>query len=310
MGNWGLIIIGAGPAGLTAGIYAGRSGLKTIILEEKMAGGEAAAAPWIENYPGFESIGGPKLVEKMAAHCRKFGAQVNELEKVVSVDLKGETKLVKTEKGEYSASAVIVASGTTHRLLNVPGEQEFLGRGVSYCALCDGAFFRDKKVIVVGGGNSAAMTARYLSSVAASVRLVHRRETLRADAASVESLKEQRVELLLNSEVKEIRGDTVVKSVVLQNKNTGELEELPTDGIFIQIGEEPNIQFLRDAGITTDEGGYVIVDSRQRTNIQGVFAAGDITNSTVKQVGTAVGQAIVAATEAFRYVQKPYYHTA
>lgn len=310
MGNWDLIIIGAGPAGLTAGIYAGRSGLKTVILEEKMAGGEAAVAPWIENYPGFESIGGHELVEKMAAHCRKFGAQVNELEKVVSVNFKGEKKLVKTGKDEYSASAVIVASGTMHRLLNVPGEQEFLGRGVSYCALCDGAFFKDKKVIVVGGGNSAAMTARYLASVAASVRLVHRRETLRADAASVESLKEQNVELLLNSEVKEIRGNTVVKSVVLQNKSTGKLKELPIDGIFIQVGEEPNIQFLRDAGITTDERGYVIVDSRQRTNIQGVFAAGDITNSTVKQVGTAVGQAIIAATEAFHYIEKPYYCTA
>ncbi len=308
METWDLIIIGAGPAGLAAGVYAGRSGLKALILEEKMSGGEAAVAPWIENYPGFESIRGPELVEKMTAHCRKSGAQLNELEKAVSVDFRGEKKLVKTAKGEYSASAVIIASGTKHRLLNVLGEQEFLGRGVSYCALCDGAFFKDKRVIVVGGGNSAAMTARYLSNIAASVKLVHRREALRADAASVETLREQNVEFLLNSEVKEIRGDTIVKSIVLQNKSTGELKELQTDGIFIQVGEEPNIQFLKEAGITTDEGGYVIVDPRQRTNIQGVFAAGDVTNNTVKQVGTAVGQAIVAATEAFRYTEKPYYY--
>ena len=308
METWDLIIIGAGPAGLAAGVYAGRSGLKALILEEKMSGGEAAVAPWIENYPGFESISGPELVEKMTAHCRKSGAQLNELEKVVLVDFRGERKLVKTAKGEYSASAVIIASGTKHRLLNVPGEQEFLGRGVSYCALCDGAFFKDKRVIVVGGGNSAAMTARYLSNIAASVKLVHRREALRADAASVETLREQNVEFLLNSEVKEIKGDTIVKSIVLQNKSTGELKELQTDGIFIQVGEEPNIQFLKEAGITTDEGGYVIVDPRQRTNIQGVFAAGDVTNNTVKQVGTAVGQAIVAATEAFRYTERPYYY--
>jgi thioredoxin reductase (NADPH) len=308
MGNYDLIIIGAGPAGLAAGIYAGRSGLKTLILEEKMAGGEAAVAPWIDNYPGFESISGPELVKKMAAHCRKFGAELNELEKAVAVDFKGERKLVKTGKGEYSGSAVILASGTMHRRLNVPGEQEFLGRGVSYCALCDGAFFKDKRVIVAGGGNSAAMTARYLSTVAAEVKLVHRRETLRADAASVDTLKEQNVQFLLNSEVKEIRGNTIVKSVVLQNKGSGEVTELQVDGVFIQVGEEPNVQFLKESGIATDQSNYVIVDSRQRTNIQGVFAAGDLTNSTVKQVGTAVGQGIVAATEAFLYAEKPYYY--
>jgi thioredoxin reductase (NADPH) len=308
MENWDLIIIGAGPAGLAAGIYAGRSGLKTLILEEKMSGGEAAVAPWIENYPGFESISGPELAEKMVAHCKKFGAQINELEKVISVDLRGERKLVKTTKGEYSASAVIITSGRRHRMLNVPGEQEFLGRGVSYCALCDGAFFKGKNVAVVGGGNSAAMTARYLSSTAGTVKLVHRREALRADAASVEALREQSVELLLNFEIKEIRGDTVVRSVVLENKSTGEVKELQFDGVFIQVGEEPNTQFLKEAGIAMDEGGYVIVDSRQRTNIKGVFAAGDVTDSTVKQIGAAIGHAIVAATEAFRYTERPYYY--
>jgi thioredoxin reductase (NADPH) len=308
MENWGLIIIGAGPAGLTAGIYAGRSGLKTLIVEEKMAGGETAVAPWIENYPGFESISGPQLIQKMVAHCKKFGAQINELEKVVSLSLEGERKIVKTEKSEYSSPAVIIATGTRYRMLNIPGEKEFRGRGVSYCALCDGAFFKGKKVIIVGGGNSAAMSARYLSNVAASVKLVHRRETARAEAASLEVLERQKVEFLLNSEVKEIKGDGVVTGVVLQNNKTGAVKELEVEGVFVQVGEVPNVEFAAKAGIMVDKKGYIIVDHRQRTNIQGVLAAGDVTNSPVKQVGTAVGQAIVAATEAFTYVEKPYYY--
>jgi thioredoxin reductase (NADPH) len=308
MENWDLIIVGAGPAGLTAGIYAGRSGLETLIIEEKMSGGEAAVAPWIENYPAFESITGPELVGKMAAHCRKFGAQINELEKVVSLDLKGERKLVKTEKGIYYASAVIISTGTHYRLLNVPGEKEFQGRGVSYCALCDGAFFKGRKVIVVGGGNSAAMSARYLSNVAQSVKLIHRREATRAEAASLEALEKGKVEFLLNFEVKEVKGDTVVRSVALQNNETGEVKELEVDGVFVQVGDIPNTETAKQVGVSVDKEGFIVVDHRQRTNIPGVFAAGDVTNGPVKQVGTAVGQAIVAATEAFMYVEKPYYY--
>ncbi|MGB9135100.1 MAG: thioredoxin-disulfide reductase [Candidatus Bathyarchaeia archaeon] len=308
MENWDLIIIGAGPAGLAAGIYSGRSGMKTLMIEEKMAGGETAVAPWIENYPGFESISGAELAGKMVTHCRKFGAQINELEKVVSLDLGGERKLVKTEKDEYSSPAIIIATGTHHRLLNVPGEKDFQGRGVSYCALCDGAFFKGKKVIVVGGGNSAAMSARYLSNIAASVKLVHRREATRAEAASLGVLEKQKVGFLLNSEVKEIKGDSVVRSAVLQNNRTGEVEELEVDGVFVQVGEMPNTETAKRAGVAVDKDGFIVVDRHQRTSIPGVFAAGDATNGPVKQVGTAVGQAIVAATEAFMYVEKPYYY--
>ena len=308
MENWDLIIIGAGPAGLTAGLYAGRSGLETLILEEKMPGGEAAVTPWIENYPGFENVSGLELVEKIAKHCRKFGARINELEKVASLDLKSNKKLVKTDKATYSASAVIIATGTHYRLLNVPGEDKFQGRGVSYCALCDGAFFKGKKVIVVGGGNTAATSALFLSNIAASVMLAHRRDQLRAEEAVAENLKKQNVEFLWNSEVKEIKGNGIVKSVVLQNNKTGEARELGVDGVFVQIGEVPNTKFVKEAGVAVDEGGYVIVDSRQRTNISGVFAAGDVTNGPVKQIGTAVGQAIVAATEAFGYIKRPYYY--
>ncbi|MCW3985851.1 MAG: thioredoxin-disulfide reductase [Candidatus Bathyarchaeota archaeon] len=308
MEDWDLIIIGAGPAGLTAGIYAGRSRLKTLILEEKTPGGEAAVTPLVENYPGFETISGLELIEKMTAHCKKFGAQINELEKAVSLDIEGEKKLVKTNANTYSASAVIITTGTHNRQLNVPGEDKFQGRGVSYCALCDGAFFKDKKVVVVGGGNSAATSALYLSNIAAKVKLVHRRNQLRAELTVVENLKRQNVEFLWNSVVKEVKGNSVVKNVILQNNKTGEESEVEIDGVFVQIGEVPNTQLVREAGIEVDNGGYIIVDVRQRTNAPGVFAAGDVTNGSVKQIGTAVGQAIVAATEAFGYIKRPYYY--
>ena len=308
MEDWDLIIIGAGPAGLTAGIYAGRSRLETLILEEKMPGGEAAVTPLVENYPGFETISGLELIEKMTAHCKKFGAQINELQKAVSLDITGKKKLVKTNANTYSASAVIIATGTHNRQLNVPGEEKFQGRGVSYCALCDGAFFKDKKVVVVGGGNSAATSALYLSNIAAKVKLVHRRNQLRAGLTVVENLKRQNVEFLWNSVVKEVKGNNVVENVILQNNKTGEESEVEVDGVFVQIGEVPNTQLVKGAGIEVDKGDYIIIDARQRTNVQGVFAAGDVTNGPVKQIGTAVGQAIVAATEAFGYIKRPYYY--
>ncbi len=308
MESWDIIIIGAGPAGLTAGIYAGRSGMKTLVLEEKMSGGETAIAPWIENYPGFDSISGPDLVMKMVKHCQKFGAQINELEKVVSLDPKGQKKVVKTKKTTYSTPAIIIATGTHHRRLNVPGEERFQGKGVSYCAMCDGPFFKGKKVIVVGGGNSAAISARYLSVVGAEVELLHRRSQLRAEAAYLDDLKRENVKFLWNSQVKEIKGETIVNSVVVHNNKTGELNELNVDGLFVQIGETPNTQFAKEAGVQVDKNGYIVVDTCQRTNVPGVFAAGDVTVRPVKQIGTAVGEAIVATTEAFGYVKRPYYY--
>lgn len=308
MESWQLIIIGAGPAGLTAGIYAGRSGLKTLILDEKMAGGEASVTPWIENYPGFESISGPELAERMANHCRKFGATIKELEKVVSIDVEDQKKRVQTDKATHSASALIVASGTHYRELQVPGEQGFRGKGVSYCAVCDGPFFKDKRVIVVGGGNSAVKSAIYLSNIASSVSLVHRRNELRADMIDVETLNQLDVQLLWNSEIKEIRGNDFVDSVIVKNNETGGIIETKADGVFVQIGELPNSKFAEEAGVNVDEDGFIIVDSHQRTNITGVFAAGDVTTGPVKQVGSAVGEAIIAATEAFLYVKRPYYY--
>ena len=308
MEQWDLIIIGGGPAGLTAGIYGARSGLKTLILEEKILGGATAESPLIENYPGFPAITGQELVSKMAEHCRKFGVTIKEIEGALELDLSSEKKTVKTDQASYSAFSVIIATGCHYRKLGVSGENEFRGRGVSYCAVCDGAFFKEKRVLVVGGGNSAATSALYLSNVASSVKLVHRRDQLRAEEALFRSLQERNVEFLWNTVAKEIKGDVKVRSVVVYNNKTGKTKEIEVDGVFVQVGEVPNSQIAIQAGVKVDEGGYIIVDERQRTNIAGVYAAGDVTNGSVKQVGTAVGQAIVAATESFGYIKRPYYY--
>ena len=308
MEHWDLIIVGAGPAGLTAGIYGARSGLKTLILEEKTPGGQAAETPLVENYPGFKSISGQNLIDKMTEHCKKAGAKVNELEKVAELDLKGEKKIVKTNKTTYTASALIIASGSHYRTLGVLGENEFRGRGVSYCAVCDGAFFKGRKVLVVGGGNSAAVSAIYLANLASDVKLAHRKSQLRAEGALVKDLQTQKVEILWNMELKEIKGDVKVRSAILTNNKTGETKEINVDGVFVQVGEVPNSQFAKEAGIEVDERNYIVIDARQRTNIRGVYAAGDVTNGPVKQIGTAVGQAILASTEAFGYIKRPYYY--
>lgn len=309
METWDLIIVGAGPAGLAAGIYAARSGLKTLIIEEKIAGGTVGDAPVIENYPGFESISGAELAQKFVAQCRKLGTVIHEFERVEALDLKGEEKIVKTDKDVYKAKAVIIASGSSYSELGVPGEKEFKGRGVSYCGVCDGPLFRGKRVLVVGGGNSAVVTALYLAELASEVKVVHRRDAFRAEEARVRALLEKRnVEVFWNTEVKEIKGAKIVEKVTLYNNKTMETFELPVDGVFIQVGEVPNSKLAKEADVKVDDHGYIIVDVRQRTNILGVYAAGDVTNHPVKQVGTAVGQGITAALEAYGYIRRPYYY--
>lgn len=308
MDNLELVIIGAGPAGLAAGIYAARSGLETLILEEKIAGGTTADAPSIENYPGFQSISGLELAQKITDHARNAGVTIHEFENVTSLDLKGETKLVKTGKTTYETKTVIVASGSHYRQLGVPGEEQFRGRGVSYCGLCDGPLFKGKRVLVVGGGNSALITTLYVAGIASEVKLAHRRNAFRAEVALVKALREkQNVETLLNTEIKEIKGEKLVSKAILFNNQNQETREMLVDGIFVQVGEDPNSQLAKDAGVAVDEDGYIVVDMLQRTNIAGVYAAGDVTNHPVKQVGTAVGQGITAATEAYGYVRRPYY---
>ena len=308
MGERELIIVGAGPAGLSAALYASRMGLDTLVLDRGLAGGLLLEIPRLENYPGFpEGISGPELAKLMVEHAKGYGAEVRELEEVVELQLSGDVKEARTRKGAYRAKAIIIATGSFHRKLGVPGEEEFRGRGVSYCGLCDGPFFRGKRVLVVGGGNAAATTALLLADLASQVFLVHRRDQLRAEAVLARRLAEKGVELILNSELVEIYGDQLVRGVRIRNKRTGEVRELAVDGVFIQVGEVPNSELAARAGVAVDERGYIITDHRQRTNLPGVLAAGDVTNHPVKQVATAVGQGTVAAVEAYGLIRRPYW---
>ena len=273
-----------------------------------MAGGTTLDAPLMENYPGFQSISGMDLAEKMIAQCRSAGASIHEFEGATELDLKSEQKTVKTHKATYTTKTVIFTSGAHYREIEVPGEKEFRGRGVSYCGICDGPLFKGKRVLVVGGGNSAATTALYLAGIVSEVKLVHRRDALRAEEALAKALREKsNVEILWNTELKEIKGEKLVNKVVVFNNNTNETQELPVDGVFVQVGETPNSQLAKEASVETDERNYIKVDMLQRTNIPGVYAAGDVTNHPVKQVGTAVGQGITAAQEAYGFIRRPYY---
>jgi thioredoxin reductase (NADPH) len=262
----------------------------------------------VENYPGFPNISGTELAQKMVAHAKSAGVKISEFEKVVKMDLKDERKVVETDKGTYEARVVIIASGSEYRHLGVPGEKELRGRGVSYCGLCDGPFFKNKRVLVVGGGNSALMTALYLAHIGSDVKVAHRREAFRAEEALIQALKSaENIEVLWNSEIKEILGDKMVRGVRVFNNKTGENKEVRFDGVFIQVGETPNSETAREAGVSVNENNYVIIDGLQHTNLEGVYAAGDVTNHPVKQIGTAVGQGITAAIEAFVYVRRPYH---
>jgi thioredoxin reductase (NADPH) len=307
-GQWDLIIVGAGAAGLAAGIYGARSGLKTLLLEEKISGGTAYEAPLIENYPGFLSIRGSELADKMGEQCRKSGAIIHELEAVESLQLNGPRKTVTTNAGSYETPAVILATGSYYREISVPGEREFRGRGVSYCGVCDGPLFKGKHVLVVGGGNSALTTALYLSGLAAEVSIVHRKDKFRAEEALVKDvISRKNVKALYATEVKEIMGEKFVSKVKVLETNKGQHKEINVSAVFVQAGEIPNSQLAVDSGVETDDCKCIKTDVYQRTNLPGVYAAGDVTNHPVKQVGTAVGQGITAALEAYAYIKQPYY---
>jgi len=308
MENWELIIIGAGAAGLAAGIYGARSGLKTLIIDQNLAGGTTSDAPLVENYPGFSQISGGELAEKMVTHCKKVGVTIREIEPVTDLTLSGEKKIVKTSRAEYEANAVIVATGSHYRKIGVKGEKEFHGKGVSYCGVCDGPFFKGKRVLVIGGGNSAATTTLYLSGIAAEVMVTHRRDAFRAEEALVNDIASKKnVQVFWNTEVREIKGEKVVSKVVLYHNKEGQTKEILVDAVFVQVGEAPNSHIVRDVGIQVDEAGYIKTDVFQRTSVAGVYAAGDVTDHPVKQVGTAVGQGITAALEAYSYIRQPYY---
>jgi len=303
-----LVICGAGPAGLSAGIYAGRFGLDAVVLEAKVSGGQAGEAAIIENYPGFIKIRGMELMDVMRKQAELSGCEIRDLEPVKRIEKDGEKIRVVSEAETYVADAVIIATGREHRKLGVPGEEKLTGRGVSYCATCDGPLFKGKRVLVVGGGNTACSEALYLSDVAGEVNLVHRRDDLRAEAYYKRVLKEKGVRIHWNTEVKEIEGDKVVERIRLFNNKTGEESVMDIDAVFIAVGHKPVSEVAREAGVKLDDEGYIIVDREQKTNIEGIFAAGDVTGG-VFQIATAVGEGAAAAVNAYLYIRGGWYGT-
>jgi thioredoxin reductase (NADPH) len=299
-----VIIIGAGPAGLTSGIYTARGGLKTIIIESAMPGGQASLTEKIENYPGFpEGIGGYELMNAFYQQALRFNVEFM-FEEVKSLELQGQIKKVITNGNEYLSKAVIIATGSKPRFLDVPGEKLFHGRGVSYCATCDGAFFKGKKVIVVGGGDAALEEGLYLTRFAEEIVIIHRRTGFRAAQIAIENARENpKIKFELNCVIEEILGVDQVEGVRVRNVITGENKNLKVDGVFIYIGTEPNTKFISKE-LSVNEQGYLNTDILLQTNVPGVFAAGDIRNKQLRQVATAVGDGALAAFEVERFIDK------
>ena len=296
-----VIIIGSGPAGLTAALYTARGQLNPLVIAGTQIGGQIAITHEVENYPGFwseeKTPTGPDLVEIMQKQAEHFGARF-EYDEVIEVDFsKGAPFYVKTYGKEYEADGVIVTAGASPRHLGVPGEQEFVGRGVSYCGTCDGFFFRGKDVVVVGGGDSALEEGIFLTKFANKVEVVHRRDELRAGASlQKRAFANEKISFVWDTVVEEIQGNGVVQGVQTKNVKTGATQKMDTDGVFIFIGHFPNSKFL-EGQLAMDEEGYVITDERYRTSVPGVYAAGEIQDAHFRQIATSVGQGTGAAME-------------
>jgi len=292
--DYDVIILGAGPAGLTAAIYTARAKLKTLVLEANLPGGNAALADIVDNYPGFPfGIQGTELMSNFQRQAERFGAEIL-LEAALAIEDLGEIKRIKTVNGEYKARAVIIAVGAKRKKLMVPGEEEFLGRGVSYCATCDGPFFRGAAVAVVGGGDAAINEALYLSGIASRVYLIHRREQFRANKTALEKVMQSpNIELLTNKIIKAINGEQFVKELVIEDVVSHEISKLAVEGLFVSIGLIAAGENI--AGFPQTRNGYVISDARLETSIPGVFVAGDIREKDARQIATAVGDGTQAA---------------
>jgi thioredoxin reductase (NADPH) len=299
-----LAIIGGGPAAYSAGIYAVRAGIKPIIFEKEGGGGLAMFSPNIENYPGFESISGLDLMEKMRKHAEKY-CEIKTYEKVNKIK-KSSNFYIYTTKNTYISKAVIICTGTEYRKLNVDGELDLQGRGVSYCATCDGFFFKGKKVAVIGGGNSALIEAIYLKQIGCSeVILIHRRDQLRAEKAYEDEAKKNGVKFLLSKQVKKIIGSDKVESILLKDIDSSKEINKQIDGVFISIGEIPQNHIAKEMNIKLNKEGYIIIDKNQRTNIKGVYAAGDITGG-LRQIVTACAEGAIAALSTTEVLDKKY----
>jgi len=297
-----VIIIGSGPAGLTAALYTARANLEPLVFTGNEIGGQVSITNEVENYPGFpEGLTGPELVEKFQKQAERFGARV-EYAEVSEVDLDVQPFRVRSYDSEHEATAIIVATGASARKLGVPGEVDFTGRGVSYCATCDGFFFRNKDVVVIGGGDSALEEGVFLTKFASRVRIIHRRDQLRAGFALQERAKRnEKIEFVWDTIVTEINGNGAVESVQVENVKTGEVSTLNTEGVFVYIGHYPNSQLFKGV-LEMDEHGYLITDRLTRTSLPGVFAAGEITDSVFRQVVTSAGEGCKAAIQVERYL--------
>ena len=299
------IIIGAGPAGMTAALYAARSNLKVALIEGGLPGGQMNNTSDIENYPGYANISGPELAEKMFEPLENLGVE-HLYGFVENIEDHGDVKKVITDDEEFETRTVIVATGSKHRLLGVPGEEELNSRGVSYCAVCDGAFFRDQDLLVVGGGDSAVEEAIFLTQFAKTVTIVHRRDELRAQKVLQErAFANEKINFIWDSVVKEIKGENRVESVVIENVKTGQVTEQAFGGVFIYVGLDPVSDFVQELQIR-DQAGWIVTDDHMKTSVTGVFAVGDVRQKDLRQVTTAVGDGAIAGQEAYKYITEHY----
>ncbi|MGB9768419.1 thioredoxin-disulfide reductase [Dictyoglomus sp.] len=302
-----VIILGGGPAGLTAGIYTGRNLWRTLIIEKGILGGNAALTEKIDNYPGFpEGITGEELVKRMETQAKKFGSKILESD-VLSLKIDGNWKIVETSQGTFRAPTLIIATGTRPRKLEVPGEEDFIGKGVSYCAVCDGAFFIGKKVAVIGGGDSAVEEAIYLTKFAEEVTIIHRRDTLRAEKITQQrAFSNPKIKFLWSHVVKAIEGEKKVERLVLEDLKTGETKIFPVDGVFIYVGLIPNTELFKGI-LNLDPNGFIITDEKMHTSMPGIYAAGDVRSKILRQIVTAVADGAIAGMAASKFLEELNY---
>ena len=297
------VILGGGPAGLSASIYTARGALKTAIIDISMFGGQPSNYLELENYPGFSSIGGFELMEKFEAHADKFGTDKYSLQEITDINLKGGIKTIETAEFIFKTKSVIIATGAKPRKLGIPGENEFLSRGVSYCAVCDGAFYKDKVVAVIGGGNAAVEEGAYLTKFAKKVYIIHRRDALRADKIAQErAFQNEKIEFIWNTIPLEIKGVNLVESIVLKNVLTNDVSELSVNGVFPYIGFSPNTSGI-DGKLKQDENGFICCNANLETSEEGVFVAGDVRVTPLRQVVTAAADGAVAGCSCVRYLE-------
>lgn len=297
-----LVIIGAGPAGLTAAIYASRAKLNTIVLENELIGGQIRDSYTVENFPGFDTITGEDLADKIQNQAVNLGADINEFGNIQNVKLMNDEKVIETEDVIYKAKAVIIATGAKSRRLPIPEEEKLHGKVIHYCELCDGALYQDKDVVVVGGGNSAIEAAIFLTRYAKNITIVHQLDYLQAQKYSQDELfKHNNIKIIWNNEIKNIIGEDKIENIIIENVKTKEKSNLKADGVFVYIGYEPKTDMFKDF-INIDKFGYIETDENMETNIKGVFAAGDVRAKSIRQLTTAVNDGTIAALMAEKYI--------